>query len=57
MKNIFLTLIAVAVLTSCGAPAAASEAAPVVDTTKVDSTITTTVDTVAVTTPSVEEVK
>lgn len=56
MKNIFLTLIAVAILTSCGAPAAAPEAAPVVDTTKVDSTIST-VDTVAVITPSVEEVK
>ena len=57
MKNIFLTLIAVAILTSCGAPAAAPEAAPVVDTTKVDSTITNTVDTTAVITPSVEEVK
>jgi hypothetical protein len=57
MKNIFLTLIAVAILTSCDAPTAASEVAPVVDTTKVDSTITNTVDTTAVITPSVEEVK
>ena len=57
MKNIFLTLIAVAILTSCGAPTAASEAAPVVDTTKIDSTITSTVDTTAVITSSVEEVK
>ena len=57
MKNIFLTLIAVAILTSCGAPAAAPEATPVVDTTKIDSTITNTVDTTAVITPSVEEVK
>ena len=32
MKNIFLTLIAVAILTSCGAPTAASEAAPVAST-------------------------
>ena len=33
------------------------EAAPVVDTTKVDSTIVPTVDSVAAVTPSVEEVK
>lgn len=38
MKNTILTLIIVATLTSCNNSTAPSEAAPVVDTTKTDST-------------------